>query len=181
MKKKFIKTIILILAILGLYDVATCSIMLYPEHRVKDNLKYSRAISAEELDSFLPVWKDFMVEYADSAGISEISLTQKLPSEALSPQMKRWLKKKDWDVNRFFFVEQRLHDIVNYVYIKRHAKDVIEVMTAALKTEKNPAMKENIKNVIASQQEILDNKKINNPETLLIENRLDEIIKVIEN
>lgn len=181
MKKKLIKTIILILAIIGLYDVTTCSVMLYPEHKIHNDFRYSGPITAEELDSFLPIWKDFLVEYADSAGVSEVSLTPKLPSDAMPLKMKLWLKNRDWNVNRFFIVEQRLRDIVNYIYIKRHAKEVIEVMTTALETEKDPAMRENIQNVIASQNEILNSNKANNPETLLIESRLDDIIKVIEN
>ena len=180
MKKKFIKTIILILSIIGLYDVATCSVMLYPEHKIKQGFN-GGAISEKELDEFLPVWSKFIKKYADNAGVSEVSLTQKLPSEALPLKIKIWLKANGWDVNRFFYVEQRLRDDVNYIYIKRHSADVIEVMSKAMENEKNPNSRENIKNVISMQKEIIDSPKLNTPEMLLIERRLDDITSAMEN
>ena len=181
MKKKFWKTVVFVLAIIGLYNVATCSIMLYPEPKNYNFFRYSGPITEEELQSFLPVWEKFVEKYADNAGISEISLTQGLPAEIMPLGMKLWLRNQNWDINRFFYVEQRLHDVVNYVYLKRHAKEVIEVMESAYERESNKDMRENICNVIAIQEELLNNKKANNSETLIIEKHLNEIIRVIEN
>jgi len=179
MKKKIERTIILFLALIGLYHVTTCSIMLYPETKEEKIIKYSGPITQDELASFLPLWREFFSKYADKTDFSSISFTQNLPSDVLPFNMKLWLRSKGWETNRFFFVEQRLRDIINYINMKRHAKDVISIMNEALDKEKNASTRENIKNVIATQQNVLDEQKSNAQEIALVEKHMNDIINVI--
>lgn len=179
MKKKIERTIILFLALVGLYNVATCSVILYPETRDEKVRRYSTPITESELKSFLSLWREFYAKYGEETYFTEVSLIQKLPSEILPINMKLWLRFKGWDTNRFFYFEQRLREILDNINMKRHAKDVISVMNDSLKNENDKAMRENIKSVIATQQNILDNQTTNAEETALVEKYMNDVINVI--
>ena len=178
MKKKIQKTIILFLALIGLYNVTTCSVMLYPMTREEKIVRYSGQITESELKSFLPLWSEFYAKYGEDADFAEVSLTQKLPSEILPISMKLWLRFRGWETNRFFYFEQRLREILNNINMKRHAKDVIAVMNESLKNESDKATRENIKSVIATQQNILDH-QTDTPETVLVEKYINDVINTI--
>ncbi len=180
MKKKMFKLIVLCLSIWGLVNVVTCSVMVYPEAR-KIGMNHNTDITEEELLEFMPLRKEFVQKYADNSSVSEISMDNKKPSEVLSFKMRFWILMHNWQTDRFFYVEQRLYDLLNLIYIKRHAFDVIATLSKSLEAEKDTSTIQNMKKIIAEQIEILNSSKMNNSEMRLAEKYFEELDQMFSN
>jgi len=179
MKKKLFKFIVFCLSIYGLYNVATCSVVDYPTRNIAAMYNYTRPINEQDIQSFLPVWKDFMKKHSNNATSKSVSFSGKIPSEALSFGTILWLKYRGWEANRFFFVEQRLYDLAKTIYLKRYATDIVYVMKKSLETETDPAMRENMQKIIDEQSTVLTMSKHNEKELQAVENNLQSIVDVM--
>ena len=180
MKKRIFKFVVLCLTLLGLYDVVTCSVMIYPAQKGKNLMQYKGPVSKEEMQIFLETWEEFMVKVGQEEGFSALSFTEQAPSKVLPEEMVTWLNKKRWDVDRFFYAEQRMYDILDDVYLKRHAQDVEKILKESLKSEGNPALRENMESIIAKQEELLNSRRVNSEEFKFIEKHFNEIQKVLD-
>lgn len=178
MKKKILKAIILLLSVVGLYDVVTCSIIKYPEKNSAQE-KYDTPLSEEEVASFIPTWKAFNEKFGEEVNLSELSLSNKLPSETIPYSAGMWLKSKGWRANRYFYVEQRVYDIMHHIYLRKHSLDIIAVMEKSLAAEKDKSSIENINNIISEQKEILNNVSISQSEMAAVEAHYSEILDLM--
>ena len=179
MKVRILKAVILLLSVVGLYDVATCSIVRYPE-KYKVQEKYDTPLTEEDVVAFVPVWQEFNDEFGDKVNLSELSLSNKLPAETIPYSAGLWLKSKGWSANRYFYVEQRIYDIMHHIYLRKHSLDIIDVMKKSLATETDTAARENINNIITAQEEILNNLSISPGEMEAVETHYAEILQLMD-
>lgn len=133
-------------------------------------------VSPEEMDAFLQVWSEYMHDKISRQSSRQISLSTKEPSSELV----KWLNKRGWDVERFFFVEQRLASVVKSAFLKKHSVDTIKVLEIQLAAEKDPQIRANIENVIKSQQQLMNVEKVSDGEINMVLPDLNNISEILE-
>ena len=74
-------------------------------------------ISRKELNAFLYVYSD-MMQSSFRDYFSAKSMRSEIPSS-----FKKWLKMHYWDVDRFFYDEQRIKDLLEYVEVSHQLED----------------------------------------------------------
>ncbi len=110
------KLIILIIIFYGVWELLSI-----PLSKVRSGIIYSipptedHKIDAKELNSFLDLWSRMMQSDLKSK-LTQVSLRtsdNKYPKELI-----RWLELQNWNVERFFYNEQRLAEIVNCINLR---------------------------------------------------------------
>lgn len=131
MVKEQLKTLMLwVIAVVVLLQTAQCHIVqtLWSEHQKEISRKSNEAnsvLTAEEVDDFMLLWPQY----------KDLNL-KALPSKSLSVAGKQTIdwKTKIWfvyhrqDIERFFYVQQRLAELLRQIDIKRNAVAVIKQM-----------------------------------------------------
>ena len=179
MKKTIAKYIMLLLSIIGLYHLATFSFIKYPSTTIEEKM-YSAPITEEEVAAFLPVWRKFRKKYNNVIGASEVSFSDKNTTDVMPVKISFWLKKKNFEPNRFFFIEQRIYDIAHRIYLQKHSKDVVDLLQKSLEKEQSASSKENIKNIIKTQENVLSLKTINPDELAIVQKHYTEIMAILQ-
>lgn len=180
MKKTFMKYIILLLSVIGLYHLATCSLIRYPSDNGNEKF-YTAPITEDEVQAFLPVWKKFRKKYTDVIGASEVSFSNKSTTEAMPGSISFWLRRKNFEPNRFFFIEQKIYDIAHRIYLQKHSKDVVALLQKSLEKEQSKSSKENIQNIIKTQENVLSLNNINPDELAIVQKHYTEIMDILQN
>lgn len=85
-------------------------------------------IEPEEMNKFLPVWSEYLASDVSKIGAGQISLTMGKASEKFPLKTIHWLKDRDWDADRFFYVEQRLKAIVKSAFLQEHIRATVHVL-----------------------------------------------------
>ena len=76
-------------------------------------------ITQVELNDFLGVWSNMMQSsYKDSIKDSSLTTTPSYPKT-----FKSWLYVQHWSIERFFYTEQRIRDLLKYAEIKTRLAD----------------------------------------------------------
>lgn len=170
MVKDKLKTLMLwVIAVVVLLQTAQCHIFntVWSENKLaiaRQNKKDQAILNAAEVDKFMLLWPQF----------KELKL-QALPSQSLSIDSKQivdW-KTKIWfvyhrqDVERFFYIHQRLADLLRQIAIKRNAEAVIKQMSGR-QDELSHDMVEQHKRRVKSLQ-------LNDEELAIISQREDDL------
>ena len=156
---------LLICALLLGFAVKT---VFFKPHKGYTEEQLAQMITPKELGHFLETW----VEYTQS-DVRELeqhqSLSAGLPSKTAPKRFQSWIKKRDWDVDRFFYVEQRLQMVLKMAIIREQSNQMIEGLQTRLKNSSN-AESSSVKKLIDQKN---DSQKIN------VEHISDEEIKMV--
>ena len=77
-------------------------------------------ISFSEMDAFLEVWSQYCQKgYKDEVGNS-VSIFNENINGAIPKNIQIWLKRRDWTVERFYYVEQRLRAALKEAIMEQH-------------------------------------------------------------
>lgn len=133
-------------------------------------------VTPEEMEAFLPVWSKYAHSKISKNNFRQISLSDKTASKKLE----KWLYKRGWQVERFFYVEQRLSAIIKSIYLQKHSADTIKILSEQLKSETNPQIANNIKKLIASQEQISNVEGVSAAEMSMVSPKLEEVEQILE-
>ena len=124
-------------------------------------------LSAEEINSFMEVWADFMQKgLADS--MKQVSLNS---DGSVPPRVVRWLNAKGWSAEYFFAVEQRLRGLVSIATLQNNLEDNQKLY------EKNA--NDNLRRIIKNQKEQFAALRYNPQELALVRANIYQIVNVL--
>lgn len=137
-------------------------------------------LSREEINSFMNVWGDYKNSWVGNLGIRQLSLTTSDSQAKKVPYITRaWINRKGWEVDRFFYVEERLKAIVISLSVEDRAKKTVDVLEKQYKLEKNQANKDNIKRLIDYQKQLLNIEKVSKKERDMVRPYLQDIAELL--
>lgn len=134
-------------------------------------------IDIKELNSFLAVWADFIRNDIAGYKSQQLSLSNRNSADGFPPQLVRWLKRHEWGVERFFYTEQKIRELVNIATLEKS----IEANRKLLKKMgQDTASGANLKNIIDGQEEQLKLVHFNKQEMELIKANLYQINMIMD-
>lgn len=114
-------------------------------------------ISHKELDAFLAVWSEMFYSYwgrtFDGKSLKD---NQKYPKG-----LEKYLRMQSWDIERFFYDEQRIRDMMEYVDIQQKLKDSKQIAKSGVRI--------NLNDIISDMEKRLDTSSFDKKELELIE------------
>ncbi len=137
-------------------------------------------LTADKINAFLLTWSEFMSKDVSRFGVQQISLTDGRPGEKFSPQLIRWLDGQGWNVDRFFFIEQRLKAAVKTAALTEHLEANKKVLRQLRLNDASDSELENMKKIIARQEQQINAEKITDGELSLIKDNLYRINAILE-
>ena len=97
-----------------------------PYYEMSEN---GHEISHSELDSFLNIWSKLMQSrYSGDFNKRSLSMKTEYPSS-----LRKWLKLQYWDIERFFYDEQRIRDLLEYVDTMQELEDDKQITRSSSK------------------------------------------------
>ncbi len=82
---------------------------------------YVPQVSQAEIDGFIKLWPQFNELKLENVGGRSLSVEP----EEMSWKTKVWFLYHQWDAERFFYVRQRLLDLLQSIAVKRHVAAVV--------------------------------------------------------
>lgn len=123
-------------------------------------------LSAEELNSFLNLWADF-IHRDISKHMAHISLSS---DSEIPAQVERWLEANGWNASRFFATEQRLRELVAIATLKNNVES-----NQKLKSKSDA----NLQTVFAEQEKQLKSLSYNQEEIAMVQENLSQIVSIL--
>ena len=119
-----------------------------------------------ELTNFMDIWyKMTETKYAKNYNIKSLKSSNRYPKGLIT-----WLKLQDWDIDRFFYDEQRIQDLLKHVDLKHQLEDDREI-------DANSGI--NLDDIINDLEKTLRSTSFNEEEIALIEINRYEISKLM--
>ncbi|MBE6443811.1 MAG: hypothetical protein E7020_03990 [Alphaproteobacteria bacterium] len=122
---RLLKLIILIIVFYGFWWLFS-----HPLNKIGVDMPYfsppaeDHKIDAEELSSFLDLWSR-MMQSGLKQKVAQVSLRS---ADSQYPQeLVKWLEAQNWNVERFFYNEQRLAEIVDCVNLRKSYKSNVKL------------------------------------------------------
>lgn len=176
------KLIILIFTLIALLAVLTTPLQRMGKFNNFDEApQVGELVTFNEMDDFLRLWSIYLRKKFTKSTISQISMTQAKASEVASPRLKRWLWTEGWNVDRFFYVEDRLRSIVKTAYYRANInanKEILKQKTVAGYYHGDAG---SLAKIIKKQEETqVDNEKITDEEVAIVAGNLDKIVDILE-
>ncbi|MCQ2741011.1 MAG: hypothetical protein MJ210_02715 [Alphaproteobacteria bacterium] len=113
-------------------------------------------LTVKELQDFLVLWSQVMQgSMKDSIGQMSLKTEGKYPKD-----VEQWLKSKKWSAERFFYDEQKIRELLEYVNLRINLKSNIAL---------NKQNGVNLQSIINSQQKRMDKCPYSEDELALIE------------
>ena len=123
-------------------------------------------LTHSELNAFLEVWG-----YMMQSSFKEKFKGTSLKTDGQYPKgLQKWLRIQHWDINRFFYVEQRIKDLVEYVEVKKQLDDNAKIAKAS---------RINLNDMNTTLRKRLDANSYSNNELNLIETNLYQITEIL--
>ena len=133
-------------------------------------------ISEDELTRFLEAWPNFI---AADYNQDMASLKLEKATDQLSWRAKYWLGRRCWTPERFLYIEERLNQMLQALYLRQHADAVISILEEELVNEKDEHQRVAYQNMIEAQKQIGLAGKISENELEMTERHLAEIRNVL--
>ena len=170
--------IILFLAFFFLLKVFSCSIV--PENDADNDMRCKPVrdevtITESEVDDFLKLWKEYVLNEYDTKVSDKISLMDGTLEENLPISVKLWFKANCWTAKRFYHVEDRLRAALRTLYLKRHTASILDI----LKERTNGTNSVEYKNMADMQNKIANIENITEDELKLVQMREKQISDVL--
>ena len=155
---------------------------LYKVERVKivNDPEANKVISFDEMNSFLEVWSQYYFNDVSNVGLSSLSLaTDGRAEENMPPQVSRWLERRNWKIDRFFYVETRLKSIVNVLYLQEYIKSNIG-MLSTLENDVNSEIFDTLSALITRQKKQIKAIHVSNQELEMVRPNFHVVREVLE-
>ncbi len=130
-------------------------------------------LSLDELNAFLNVWSEFIRKDIGGYGSRQLSLSSRGAEDGFPPQLVRWLRRQGWNVERFFYNEQKIRELLNAAALENN-------LNANRLLSKKMGGNENLKNIIRNQEEQLGLIKVNPKELALIKANLYQVNLIMD-
>lgn len=137
-------------------------------------------LSPQELEVFLKIWPQYQERLHRSQKGSQLSLYSGKASDALPWHVRFWLFKNCWEPDRFYYVEQRLHEILQTSFLHKHTQDVVGILQQLMQQESDPAKIEAYNQLIEIQEQIVKVEKISAEELDMVRGREADIEAVLD-
>ena len=131
MVKEQLKTLILwVIAVVVLLLTAQCHIAptLWADNQniiATKNQHIQPTLAADEIDNFIRLWPQYKELHLAALPNKSLSIDGK---QIIDWKTKIWFIYHKQDVERFFYIQQRLQDLLRQIAIKRNAEAVIKQM-----------------------------------------------------
>lgn len=137
-------------------------------------------VSHEELKAFLKIWPQYLEKMYHSQARHQISLYSSKASDALPWHIRFWLFQNCWEADRFYYVEQRLHEILQTSFLHKHTRDVVDILQKLMGEETDPATIAAYEQLIDIQKKIVEVEKISPEELEMVEGRETKIENILK-
>lgn len=152
----------ILIALLLILLIVKC---IFSEKTAED---FPESVNQEELGKFLQTWSEYL-DSEISNDISQLSLSsEKIPATTV-----KWLEKRDWNAERFFYVEQRIKAIVRTAQLRDHSQKMIKILQPQ---SGNPHVNE----LIEMQKQNFNLEKVTEEEIDLVNDNLGYINEILE-
>lgn len=121
-------------------------------------------ITFEELSKFSVDWEDYVKWMKKKGKKGGAAHTQMTPSPDYSKESQKFLERRDWTVDRFFYVEGRIRETLSYLikvekrdeYIK-HVESQVRAIRAssALSDSEKDRMETQLRNTVSRKEEYI--------------------------
>lgn len=137
-------------------------------------------ISEDEADAFFKNWADY-VSRGYNYQVKENSLYYDQEISKQLPWIVRlWFEKRCISADRFYYVEQRMRNIIRTHDLKDHADGVADILKSEMAEGVSNSKSRWYKNVIDEQYQLADVEKITSAELKMIEGHEETIRKILE-
>lgn len=136
-------------------------------------------ISFQEMDDFLFLWSDFLEQDFATPNMPALLDTHNLPNQKLSGRTQKWIKNHDWDVERFFYVGQRLNAIVKACRLKILAEQTSESLKLQLKQTKDVELRATIERLMEEQAQMYRTFKVSEGEIAMVMPHLKTVAEIL--
>lgn len=184
--KRAHKKIINILVFIGLAYFVTRP-MYYPG--VGDNPRPRRIsvqfqpkdeiVSFKEMDDFLVLWSEFLEQDFASNSMIALLSTNAAANKKVSSRAQKWIKKQNWDVDRFFYVGRRLNSIVKACRLKLLAKKTRDSLRLQLDQTKNELVQNSIIRLMDEQSQMYKSENVSEGEIEMVMPHLDNVADIL--
>lgn len=120
-------------------------------------------ITHKELNSFLMVYSNMM-----QSSFKEHFYSKSMRSE-IPKSFQKWLNLQYWDIDRFFYDEQRISDLLEYIEVKKQLQDNEKISKSS---------NINLKNINSALEKTLQAYEYNEKELNLIEANIYQISEI---
>ena len=184
--KRAHKKIINILVFIGLAYFVTRP-MYYPG--VGDNPRPRRIsvqfqpkdeiVSFKEMDDFLVLWSEFLEQDFASNNMIALLSTNAVANQKVSSRAQKWIKKQNWDVDRFFYVGRRLNSIVKACRLKLLAQKTRDSLRLQLDQTKNELVQNSIIRLMDEQSQMYKSENVSEGEIEMVMPHLDNVADIL--
>lgn len=177
------KLVILIFTLIALWAVLSTPLQRMGKFNNYDEPpRKGELLTFDEIDEFLRLWSIYFHKDFTAGNIKQISMTEQAKaSETASPKLKRWLWTQGWNVDRFFYVEDRLRSVVKTAYYRANINANKEILKQKMLAGSYFGDAANLKKIIKRQEETqTNNEKITDEEVAIVEGNLDKIINILQ-
>lgn len=140
----------------------------------------SEDISSEELRAFLKTWHQYLIDGIDKVGYSQISQTTNASAKEANPQVARWLSRKGWNPDRFYYVETRIRAIISTIKKDEFILKNNEMILAQAKNSNDADVSGSLIKYANEQYKKLNIEKITPAERAMVTAQFDEIIDLLK-
>lgn len=134
----------------------------------------NEVLTAHEVDNFLALWSEFL-QTSMSRNLPQMSLSSGVPSQILSGTALRWFAGHGWNVDRFFYVEQRLRAAVKTAQLMQHLE-----ANRKLSHTINDQNYRNMEQIISEQERKINAEKLTVDELALVSGNLYQINAILD-
>ncbi|MBP1532107.1 MAG: hypothetical protein ILA52_01240 [Alphaproteobacteria bacterium] len=100
------------------WDIAADKIM-------AKRMQYNVSVTADELEEFAKLWPQYK-EFTETQNNFISSYSPELPSRAISWRERVWFRYHSCDIDRFFYVQQRIDYLLHALDIRRDAQAILD-------------------------------------------------------
>ena len=125
-------------------------------------------ISFQEMDNFLFLWSKFLEQDFATPNMTALLDINNAPNQKLSSRAQKWLKNNNWNVDRFFYVGQRLHTVVKACQLKILAQETSESLKLQLEQTKDEGVRTTIERLMDQQSKMYQTLKVSEGEIEMV-------------
>lgn len=140
----------------------------------------SPEISAAELRAFLKTWHKYQEDGMDKVGYRQFSMTAQNSAAKVNPRVARWLDRKGWNPDRFFYVEQRLLAILATIRRDEKIAHNNQMIKERLKTMKDKNLAAALQRLAANEAKKINVEQISPAERHMVETQMDDIMAILK-
>lgn len=148
----------------------------YPNNVVSASVE----ISADELKAFLKTLRRYRQEKMEKLGFADISMVGGASLAEANPEVSRWLQRKGWNAERFFYIESRVRTILATISRDEEIAKNRRLMLEQAQTLENKELAEVLLKNVEEQSKKFNIERISAAEYKQVQSQADEINVLLE-